>query len=462
MNQPIPLPPRASEPDPIRGVLAIVAVFAVLVFWRLGTPSKIMFDEVHYLPAARHLIALSSRLNPEHPLLGKELIALGMMLFGDNPFGWRFCNALYGVIGLYGAIRAFWWASLSGRGTLLFGVFLATNFIWFVLSRIAILDMAMAASLALAFWQWALAARKGARVHLVLAGLFMGLSMGGKWNGVPLMVFPGLWYAHARWRASAGQASAGQASAGRPHRALAWLVGRAGGPVPGVCLIEAALWLGIWPVLVYFATFTPAMFYAVNPLSPWHLVEWQQTMLKLQDSVVKPHRYMSHWYQWMLNARPIWFFYEKWDGAQRGVLMIGNPYTMWAGLPALLWCAADGAMALARRSLALPGKWWPTGRDRLSALSGMAALFYVGSLFFWAINGKPVQFYYHYQLAAVFLDAALALVLAQLWRRGLRWPAWTSLALALLGFVYFFPILAASPLPSVKSFRLFTWMPVWK
>jgi 4-amino-4-deoxy-L-arabinose transferase-like glycosyltransferase len=57
----------------------------------------------------------------------------------------------------------------------LFGLFLATNFIWFVLSRIAILDMAMAASLALAFWQWALAARKGKRVHLVLAGLFMGL-----------------------------------------------------------------------------------------------------------------------------------------------------------------------------------------------------------------------------------------------------------------------------------------------
>jgi dolichyl-phosphate-mannose--protein O-mannosyl transferase len=50
MTQLISLPPRASEPDPIRAVLAIVAVFAVLVFWRLGTPSKIMFDEVHYLP----------------------------------------------------------------------------------------------------------------------------------------------------------------------------------------------------------------------------------------------------------------------------------------------------------------------------------------------------------------------------------------------------------------------------
>ncbi len=164
----------------------------------------------------------------------------------------------------------------------------------------------------------------------------------------------------------------------------------------------------------------------------------------------------------MFNARPIWFFYEKWDGAQRGVLMIGNPYSMWAGLPALLWCAADGVQALLRRGLALPGRWWPTGRDRLSALSGMAALLYVGALFFWAINGKPVQFYYHYQLAAVFLDAALALVLAQLWRRGLRWPTWASVALTLVGFVYFFPILAALPLPGVKSFQLFTWLPVWK
>jgi hypothetical protein len=285
---------------------------------------------------------LSSRLNPEHPLLGKELIALGMMVFGDNPFGWRFCNALYGVIGLYGAIRGFWWASLSRQGTVLFGLFLATNFIWFVLSRIAILDMAMAASLALAFWQWALAARKGKRVHLVLAGLFMGLSMGGKWNGVPLMVFPGLWYAWARWQASAGRPA--------PRRALAWLAGRQGGPVPGVCLLEAALWLGIWPVLVYFATFTPAMFYKINPLSPWHLIEWQQTMLKLQDSVVKPHRYMSHWYQWMANARPIWFFYEKWDGAQRGVLMIGNPWSMWAGCPR---CCGARSMACNR---------WPAAR----------------------------------------------------------------------------------------------------
>lgn len=456
MTQPPLSPYRIAKSDPILPVLAIVMAFAALVFWRLGTPSKIMFDEVHYLPAARHLIDLSSRLNPEHPLLGKELIALGMMTFGDNPFGWRFFIAAYGTIGLYAAIRAFWWASFSRVGTMLFGLFLATNFIWFMLSRIAILDMAMAASLALVFWQWALAARKGRRVHLVLAGVAMGLSMAGKWNGVPLMALPGLWYAWDRWQAA-------RASGWR--RGLDWLAGRAGGAVPGVCLVEAALWLGVLPVLVYFATFTPAMFYKVGAISPWHLIEWQQTMLKLQDSVVKPHRYMSHWYQWMLNARPIWFFYEKWDGAQRGVLMIGNPYTMWAGLPALVWCLADGLRRVMPRPLAglnRLGRWAPDGQGRLAALAGGLVLFYFLSLVFWALNGKPVQFYHHYQLAAVFLDGALALVLAKLWGRGLRWPTWVSVALALIGFAYFFPILAALPLAGPKSFKWFMWLPIWK
>lgn len=455
MSMSSPLPRRA-ETDPRWQVAAIVLAFAALVFWRLGTPSKIMFDEVHYLPAARHLVELSTRLNPEHPLLGKELIALGMMMLGDNPFGWRFFTALYGVIGLFGAIRAFWWASLSRVGTVLFGVFLATNFIWFVLCRIAILDMAMAASLALAFWQWALAARKGRRVHLILAGAFMGLSLGGKWNGAPLMVLPGLWFAWTRIKASRG-------------RGLAqWLTlpfGTRGGVVRGVSLAEGFLWLGVLPVLVYFATFIPAMFYRVGAISPWHLADWQFTMLKLQDSVVKPHRYMSRWYQWMFNARSIWFFYEKWDGAQRGVLMLGNPYTMWAGLPALLWAAIDGVLAVLRwRPRLSPGvrRWAPTGQDALARLGGTAALCYAGSLFFWALNGKPVQFYYHYQLAAVFLDAALAIVLAQLWRRGLRWPAGVSVILALGFFAYFFPILAALPLAGVKSYKLYNWMPVWK
>ncbi|MEI6641709.1 MAG: phospholipid carrier-dependent glycosyltransferase [Novosphingobium sp.] len=422
--------PRDRSGDPRAWVIAITLGFLVLVLHRLGTPTRTMFDEVHYLPAARRLIALTSRLNPEHPLLGKEFIALGMMLVGDGPFGWRLPNALLGTLGLFAAMRAMWWASLSRPATLMFGLLFATNFIWFVLSRIAILDMSMASMMALAFWQGALAWRKGSRVHLALCGVFLGLSLGGKWNGAPILALPGLLFAWDRWWALSG-------------RRRAFLIARDAGPIPGVSLIEAALWLGAVPLLAYFATFAPAFFYKVQPLTLQGLIPWQGYMLQLQDSVVKPHLYMSRWWQWVLNIRPIWFFYSNWDGAQRGVLMIGNPFTMLAGLPALLLCLWAGV----RRG------------DRLR---GAVVGLYVASLIFWAINGKPVQFYYHYALASVFLMAALALALAKWWEQGRRWPGVLTVVLSAMLFVGFYPILSAAALPGKNSYRDYTWLDSWR
>ena len=438
-----------QRPDPLVATLLIVAAFFVLGLCRIGIPSKMMFDEIHYVPAARRLIELTRRLNPEHPLLGKEMIAIGMRLFGDNTFGWRFPNLVLGSIGLWAGARAMWWSSGSRRVSLLFAFLLATDFIWFILSRIAMLDMAMAATLALGLWQWSLsvrphfADRRGGRWHLILAGLFFGLSLGGKWNGAPLMVVPGLLFAWQRavaldlpdlsrprhWRAA-------------PRAIARWLFATRAGPVRGVCLAEAALWLGLWPALIYLATFAPAFFYKVQPMTLGGLLPWQQYMLKLQDSVVKPHRYMSHWWQWILNLRPIWFLYEHIDGAQRGILMIGNPFSMLAGLPALAWCAWKG---------------W-----KGDALSALIVVLYVLSLIFWAINGKPVQCYYHYELAACFLMAALALMLGRWWEGGLKWPGRSVVLVTAMVFIGFYPIISGGPLPGKKGYLDYTWLNSWR
>ncbi len=433
--------------DPLMATLLIVAVFFLLGLCRLAIPSKLMFDEIHYVPAARRMLELGRRLNPEHPLLGKEMIALGIRAFGDHPFGWRFPNLVLGSVGLFAATRALWWASGSRRVALLFGVLLATDFIWFVLSRIAMLDIAMAAMFALAMWQWALssraqwATRRGGRVHLVLAGLFFGLSLGGKWNGAPIMVVPGLLFAWQRavaldllrrpqdWRA-------GLAALRR------WLLARDRGPVRGVSLAEAGLWLGVWPLLVYLATFAPAFFYHVQPMTLSGLIDWQRYMLQLQDSVIKPHRYMSRWWQWVFNVRPIWFLYEHINGAQRGILMLGNPFSMLAGLPALGWCVWAG---------------W-----RRQGLPALIAVLYTLSLIFWALNGKPVQFYYHYNLAACFLIAALALVLGRWWDAGRAWPGQTALVMTMAIFIGFYPIISAGPLSDSRAWLSYMWLASWR
>ena len=412
--------------------------FFGMVLIRLGIPSKPMFDEIHYLPAARNLLALSTAINREHPMLGKEILALGMWLIGDNPWGWRLPSAIMGAVGLFAAMRAVWLASRSVATTVLFGLLMATNFSWFIQSRIAMLDMAMAMSMAVGMWQ-AVAAwvnPERGRLHLALSGLFLGLSLAGKWTGAPLLALPGLCFAWLRWQALGSKTF--------KAKAARFLTARGIGPVPQVSLLEAALWLGLLPVLVYLATFTPYYFYEVRKLSTLgDLFALQLKMVALQDSVVKPHTYMSQWWQWVLNIRPIWYLYENVDGAQRGVLLLGNPFTMLAALPALLWCA------------------W-LGFTRKDAVKLAVFVLYVVSVIYWAVNGKPVQFYYHYLLEAVFAMAAIALVVGEWWDKNRRWPALVVGGGAVLFFVWFFPILSAGALPGKKAYLTYTWLYTWR
>ena len=427
-----PAPPLAPERDPIGWCGAICAAFLALLWLRLGVPSRIYFDEVHYVKAARILLTLAHPQNAEHPLVGKEILAAGLWLFGDDARGWRVFPTLFGTAGLFAFSRALWLASGRRFATIAGTLLLATNFMWFMISRIAMLDVFMAAFCMGAMWMLAGAVRfpGKARPRLVAAGILMGLSLGSKWNVVPALILPGLAFLVMRAVQHRGQ----------------FMLATQGAPVPGISLAEAGLWLGTLPLLVYFASFAPTFFYAARPVDPWHLIEYQQYMLKLQDSVVKPHPYQSVWWQWVLDIRSIWFLYQNIDGAQRGVVMIGNPFTMWAGLPAVLWCLWAGI--------------WRARRDALAA-----ALFYFACLIMWIVNGKPIQFYYHYLLPGAYLAACLGLALDHIWRRDdrWRWIAPGSLAVAVGLFAWFFPIISAAKLCcGRKSFEWWMWLPTWR
>jgi dolichyl-phosphate-mannose--protein O-mannosyl transferase len=426
--------PTATRRDPLWWCVLFSLGFFGIVLIRLAIPSKPMFDEVHYLPAARNLLALSTAVNREHPMLGKEILALGMWAFGDNPWGWRLPSAIMGTIGLFAGMRTIWLASRSDASTTLFGLLLATNFSWFIQSRIAMLDMAMAMCFAVAMWQavaaWARPER--ARLHLALCGVFLGLSLSAKWTAAPLLAMPGLAFLWLRWKAQEGR---------RSLRTL--LLDRDDGPATGVSLIEAAVWLGLVPAIVYLVTFIPYYFFEVRRLNTlWDLFALQHKMVTLQDSVVKPHTYMSRWWQWVLNIRPIWYLYENVDGAQRGVLLLGNPFTMLAALPAIGWCAWKGVKG--------------------DPVKLAVAVLWLAGVLFWAVNGKPVQFYYHYLLPAGIAMGALALVVGEWWDRDVRWPALVVAGTALLFFFWFFPILSADALPRKDSYTTYTWLYTWR
>lgn len=436
------LSPAATPPprprDPLAWIAALTGLFALLTGWRLGIPSIEYFDEVHYVPAAREILALiegghGAYRNREHPLLAKELIALGMAVFGDNPLGWRVAPWLAGVLAYFAALRALWHASRDRFATLSFGVLLATGFHLFIHARIAMLDMVMIAALASAAWNFAAACAQPeqGRWRLALTGIAIGAALGAKWNAIPLAMMPGITFLLARL------------AAGRRRLFLS----RRGAPVPGITLVEAFVWLGIVPLAVYAATFIPGYWMAEylhpSPLAEKGLIGLHREIFELQSQLMTPHRYMSQWPQWVLNTRGIWYLYEVVDGAQRGVLLVGNPLTMWLGLPALAWCLAAGV--------------WRREPARLAAALGYAA-----SLGLWLVAPKPVQFYYHYFAPSFFLLAALALACSDL--RRLPYGTWIACGIPAASagvFAFFFPIIAALPLKGPNSFVTWMWLAGW-
>ena len=421
--------PSARPRDPVGWSGLVAFAFLALCQIRLGIPSAPFFDEVHYLPAARALLEDPRIINQEHPLLGKIILAEGIALFGDNPLGWRIFPALAGAVTLFAFMRGMWFATFSRFATLAGGILLATAFPLFVHARIAMLDAFMACFTMIGLWMCAAALREpgAARWRLAIAGVAFGLAMGSKWSAVPVAVLPGLAFLALRLRSAR----------------LGFLTAKTGAPVPGMTLVEAAVWLGLVPLATYALTFLPAFFYERDPLTIGGFIEYQRQMIELQGMALDPHPYQSVWWQWVLNLRAIWYLYEVTDGAQRGVLLVGNPLTMLVGLPALAWCAWRGLLRADRAALAV-------------------ALLYAASLGLWIVAEKPVQFYFHYLLPSCFLVAALALALDAAWRAGWRKSSLGTVSASCLVFGWFFPILSAGALGGPQDFLYWAWIPGWR
>lgn len=398
--------PGEKESDPRAWCAAVALAYLAAVLVGIGLPTRPYFDETHYVPAARHLLSLAP-FNKEHPLFAKEVIAASSALFGDHALAWRVPSAFAGTFGLFAFGRLVWHLSRRRAASLFAMLLLASNFMWFVQSRVAMLDIFAATFALVGLWQFAASLdSERPRFRLTAAGIALGLAMGSKWSAVPLAVLPGLAFLVLRLRGDAR--------------------------VARITVAEAFAWLGLLPLAVYWLTFAPAWFYRgdADPIGPLDFIGMHARMIALHDSVTSYHIYQSRWWQWTLNLRPIWYLYEATDGAQRGVLLLGNPLTMLAGLPAL-------AMVVC----------------------------YAATLGLWLVSGKPVQFYYLYLLPGVFLSGALALACDEGWRKRdkARAASLVLLAGSFALFAWFWPILSAAPLPGGNgAFAAWMWLDSWR
>ena len=361
-----------------------------------------------------------------HPPLGKAIIGLGIKLFGMTPFGWRFSGTLFGVLMLpllyYFAKKLF-----GGRITpAACMILMATDFMHFVQTRIATIDTYAVFFILLMYLYMYLFVSEGRLRDLALCGVSFGLGAASKWTcfyaGAGLAVIWALWVIR-------------EARAGR--------LGLRG-------FVKNALFCVVFfillPGLIYYLSYIP---YGVaqgktNLLSRDYLnivLDNQRYMFNYHSQLVATHPYSSHWYQWLLDIRPILYYLDYLaDGRTVSFGAFVNPVLCWGGLLALF---VLGYLAAARR-------------DKVSAF---ILLGYLAQLLPWVLVPR-LTFAYHYFPCTVFLALALGRCF-DLMERNVRYGKLYVDGFALLStavFVLFFPVLAGIP---VGRSILRSWLPTW-
>src|SRR5271163_400721 len=266
----------------------------------IGKPSDYIFDEGAYVTGARSFLVGGQNTNPEHPPLAKILIAGGMKVAGDNPFGWRLPGAVCGALTL---VAIFFWTylrlgdyalALTAAGLSLFNNFL------FVMSRVAMLDVFY-----FAFVMWAVLAFTAAtmldlsvskrRILLFATGLMFGLGIASKWNAVVTLAAVVLVAAVLYRR--------------RSHH-----LRDAGAPTLILALV-------IVPVVTYGLAFWPLCRRFHLPFTVGELISLNAFIWRYHVSCPGNPALDSPWYHWLFRATP-----------ERGLsYLMGNFVVMWGG-----------------------------------------------------------------------------------------------------------------------------------
>ncbi|MDQ3465940.1 MAG: phospholipid carrier-dependent glycosyltransferase [Actinomycetota bacterium] len=464
------------------GGLGVVAFVLRLV--RLSYPDDLVFDEAYYPPEAGEMLQFGYEYNRGytfivHPPLGKWCIALGEYLFGYNSLGWRLPSALAGTIAVILLARIVRRMTRSTFLGLVAGALLTFDGLSFVLSRTGLLDIFLQPFILGGFacllidrdrYRARLAEfvstmdsplgtvgpAAGPRGWRLSAGVLLGLACSVKWSGAYFLA--GFAILSLLWDRAARKS----AGVSRPTR------GTALRDLPG-----AAWALGVVPVLAYLVTWigwflgetSQGRHWAeANPQTSWPFIPdalrslWHMhgEMLTFHSGLSSSHPWESKPWSWLVDGRPILMWNPQGlvddTGGQivRYVLMVGTPALWFAFAPAMLWMV------------------WRTVAHRdwraAAVLVGISA-----GWLSWFINLERTMFIFYMAPVAPFFVMAVALTLGDVLgrardsevRRQLGLAAISLfVALVVLNFVYFYPILSGLPL-SHEDWLARMWFSSW-
>lgn len=409
------------------------------------------FDEIYHPRTAYEFITHRYPYENTHPPLGKCIIACGMLLFGVNPFGWRFFGTLCGVL-MVPLVYIMAKKMLKQTRYAAFAAFLFSfDFMHLAQTRLATIDsytaffvMGMYVFMFLYiernFYETGV---KKTLWPLLGSGICFGLGAATKWQGIyagaglAVLFFYNLYCRYAEYKeAKKNPNREGAAKIIVTFRSNAIQTVAAG-----------FLFFVVIPGVIYFLSYIPAMMSESTGLS--FFFTNQGSMFRYHSQLKEPHSYGSSWWQWPLDYKPLYAYNPNRDfvpkGTSMGITSFGNPLIWWTTIPIVIWSLCRLRKQRGRLDLGL-----------LTAVVGFFSL-YVPWIFV-----TRTAFIYHFFPCVVFVVLMLCFFLRDWEQKKPKRRRWVYgyLAAVFILFVAYYPVLTGIAVPTAYA-GLLRLIPGW-
>lgn len=413
------------------------------------------FDEIYFPRTALEQLEKRDIIYENtHPPLGKTIIALGIKLFGMNPFGWRIMGTLFGaalIPLMYIMAKRFFKDSFWA----FFCAFLMMfDFMHFAQTRLATIDSYTVFFVMLMFYFMldyydAMAYERGffkSLVPLLLCGVTLGLGGATKWIalygafGLAVLFFMSRGYEYSAFNNQLN-IRIKEESTPKNYKSKA-LNGWLGKYFYLTCLF-CILFFIVIPAVIYVLSFIPISYQQGNKSLLQYVLSTIEHMFNYHKGVTEPHPYSSPWYEWPLNLRPIFYYKGNLlpDGWGASIASFGNPLVFWGGLIAFVITLTLLFSSIFKREKTLEGTkllWFPI-------------IGYLSQYLPWVVAPRKLTFIYHYFSCVPFLILMLGILFRYLESHQIITRRATTIFLVIAAalFVIYYPVLSGIEVPRI-------------
>ncbi len=400
------------------------------------------FDEVYHARTAYEYINGIEAYEWTHPPLGKLIIAIGIKIFGMNPFGWRVMGTIVGILMLpilyVMAKMLFKKTGYAAFATIL----LSFDFMHFTQTRIATIDVYATFFIMLMYLfmykfyeeNYNVCTVKKPFKYLAFAGLCFGLGVASKWTcvyaGVGLAVIFAIYMVkrfmeYRRYETEKYMENT--------IKVLLWCV----------------LFFVIIPAAIYVLSYLPYAFLETNEFTFSNIWRIQKNMFNYHSGLEAEHYFSSPWYEWPLMIKPMWYHITRLPGERiMTISAFGNPAVWWIGIPAT---AATLYYVIT---------------DRKNSKAGWLILIgYAAQYLPWVLIGRIV-FIYHYFPSVPFVVLMITYTLKKIYetaknKKAVVLGAGVYVTVVIVLFVMFYPAISGAETDQSYIKNVLTWFDGW-